>query len=121
MGYPNWLILCPTFINTKYPVGEDEGQEQIGATSPGHHQRVRDEGGWENKGGDPGVEPDQYQTLGCFTQEFHSGQFLLQIQATWLQLDRGSTLTGQVSTQCHCALVNKMTEWFWAVTLLHVP
>ena len=61
-----WLISSKdiaTFLNL--PAGENEGQKQTGASSAGYHQGECDEGGWEDKGGDTGVEPDQHQTLGC--------------------------------------------------------
>ena len=61
----------------RYFVGEDEGQEQAGSTSAGHHQGERDESGREDQGGDPGVEPDQHQALGRLAQELHPGECTL--------------------------------------------
>lgn len=57
------------------PTGENEGQEQAGAPSARHHQGVCDESGREDQGGHPGMEPDQHQTVGGFTQELHPGEF----------------------------------------------
>lgn len=68
------------------PAGENEGQKQTGASSAGHHQGVCDESGREDQGGDPGVEPDQHQTLGCLTQELHSGELIMERQNMSLTL-----------------------------------
>lgn len=60
------------------PAGKDERKEQTCASPAGYHQGERDEGGREDQRGDPGVEPDQHQTLGCLAQELHPGEFLME-------------------------------------------
>ena len=62
-----------TFTLVQPSAGEDEGEEQAGAAPAGHHQGVCDEGGREDQGGDPGVEPDQHQALGRLPKELYSG------------------------------------------------
>lgn len=57
-----------------HPAGEDEGQEQAGASSAGHHQGECDARGREDQGGHAGVEPHQHQALGRLPQELHIGQ-----------------------------------------------
>lgn len=61
------------------PTGENEGQEQAGAPSAWHHQRKRDEGRREDQGGHSGMEPDQHQTMGSFTQELYPCEFFMEV------------------------------------------
>lgn len=83
----------------KHQTGEDEGQEQAGASTAGHHQGVCDEGGWENQGGDPGVESDQHKALGCFTQKLHPGESNIASQ--------NIPLTARAAAQCSSNLWEK--------------
>ena len=64
------------------PTGEDEGQEQAGAASAGHHQGVHHASGREDQGGHAGVEPDQHQALGRLPQELHTGQSISHLTLT---------------------------------------
>jgi len=64
--------LTRAFLSKPF-AGEDEREEQAGTPSAGHHQGERHEGGREDQGSDPGVEPDQHQALGCLPQKFYPG------------------------------------------------
>lgn len=80
MTWPSWFLNSSKNNSNRSltpPAGEDERQEQTGASSAGYHQGERDEGGWEDEGGDPGVEPDKHQTLGCLTKELHPGELFI--------------------------------------------
>lgn len=72
------LLSVRIFCFSWFIAGKNERQKQTGASSAWNHQGERNESRREDQGGHPGVESDKHQTLGCVTQELHSGEFSCQ-------------------------------------------